>query len=68
MVHELRGLDVYLEVIPDDDYATSRIVKHYIYVKTYDSKDILISISEDEYDLLDPMLIDIEDKMRHKYY
>jgi hypothetical protein len=66
VVHELKGLLVCLDIIPDDDYAKTRNVKHYIYVKTYDCEDVLISLSKDEYDLLDPMIEDIEDKMHEK--
>jgi hypothetical protein len=68
VVHELKGLAVYLEVIPDDDYEKTRNVKHYIYVKTYNSEEILILLTKDEYDLLEPMIEDIEDKIQDKFY
>lgn len=64
VVHKLKGLIVYLEVIPDDDYEKTRNVKHYIYVKKYDSEEILISLSKDEYDVLEPMIEDIEDEIK----
>ena len=68
VVHELKGLTVYLEVIPDDDYEQTRNVKHYIYVQPYEGEEILISLSKGEYDVLDPMLMDIEDAIYQKSY
>jgi hypothetical protein len=62
VIHELKGLNVYLEVIPDDDYETTGNVKHYIYVRPYEGEDILISLSKDEYDVLDPILLEIEEE------
>jgi hypothetical protein len=67
VIHTLRGLAVYLEVIPDDDYETTGNVKHYIYVKTYENEDMLISLSKDEYDVLDPMLMEIEEENFERY-
>ena len=67
VVHELKGLAVGLDVIPDDDYDKTRNVKHYIYVKTYDNEDILILLSKEEYDVLDPMIEDIEYEIQDKY-
>jgi len=67
VIHKLRGLAVYLEVIADDDYETTGNVKHYIYVKTYENEDMLISLTEDEYDLLDPMITDIEEENLDRY-
>jgi hypothetical protein len=67
VVHELKGLAVYLEVIPDD-YEITKNVKHYIYVKTYDSEEILILLTKDEYDVLEPMIEDIEDVIQDKFY
>ena len=68
VVHELKGLAVYLEVIPDDDYEKTRNVKHYIYVKTYNSEEVLILLTKDEYDLLEPMIENIEDEIQDKSY
>jgi len=65
VVHELKGLAVYLEVIPDD-YEKASNVKHYIYVKTYDSEEILMLLSKDEYDLLEPMIEGIEDALHER--
>lgn len=68
VIHKLRGLAVYLEIIPDDDYQTTGNVKHYIYVKTYDNEDMLILLSKDEHDLLEPIINDIEEGFYHKSY
>jgi hypothetical protein len=68
VVHELKGLAVYLEVIPDDDYEITENVKYYIYVKTYNREEVLILLTKDEYDLLEPMIEDIEDKIQDKFY
>ena len=62
VIHELKGLSVYLEVIPDDDYDKTKNVKYYIYVRTYDSDDILIPLSKEEYDVLDTMIMEIEEE------
>ena len=67
VTHELKGLSVYLEVIPDDDYDKTKNVKHYIYVRPYDGEDILISLSKEEYDVLDPMIMEIEDENFDRY-
>jgi len=68
VIHKLRGLIVYLEIIPDDDYQTTGNVKHYIYVKTYDSEENLIFLTKDEHDMLDPMIMDIEEGFNHNSY
>lgn len=68
VVHELKGLAVGLEVIPDDDYDKTKNVKHYIYVRPYEGEDILILLSKDEYDVLDPIMYEIEDDIYHKFY
>jgi hypothetical protein len=68
VIHKLRGLAVYLEVIADDDYETTGNVKYYIYVKTYNREEVLILLTKDEYDLLEPMIEDIEDKIQDKFY
>lgn len=67
VIRELKGLSVYLEVIPDDDYDKTNNVKHYIYVRTYDSDDILIPLSKEEYDVLDPMIMEIEEENFDRY-
>ena len=56
-----------LEVIPDDDYDKTKNVKHYIYVRPYEGEDILILLSKDEYDRLDPMIEDIQQQNYERY-
>lgn len=68
IVHDLKGLFVGLDVIPDDDYEETKNVTHCIYVKTYGNEEILIPLSEEEYDVLDPMVMDIEEKMHDNFY
>lgn len=67
VVHELKGLAVGLEVIPDDDYEKTKNVKHYIYARPYEGEDILILLSKDEYDRLDPMIMEIEEENFDRY-
>jgi hypothetical protein len=67
VIHTLRGLAVYLEVIPDDDYETTGNVKHYIYVRPYQGEDIQISLSNDEFDVLEPMMDEIEEENFERY-
>jgi len=63
VIHKLKGLNVYLEV---EDTSDGDL--YYIYVKTYDNQDILISLTKNEYDVLDPIIFEIEDKIRDKFY
>ena len=67
VVYTLKGLAVGLEVIPDDDYDKTKNVKHYIYVRPYEGDDILIPLSKDEYDVLDPMIMEIEEENFDRY-
>lgn len=68
VTHELKGMNVILEVIPDDDYDRTKNVKHYIYVQPYEGEDILIWLSKEEYDVLDPIMFEIEEDIYHNFY
>ena len=66
VIHELKGTNVFVDVMPDK--AKDDGNSYFIYVQPYQGEDFEISLSKDEFDILDPIMFGIEEDIYHDFY
>jgi len=66
VIHELKGANVFVDSMPDK--AKDDGNSYFIYVQPYQGEDFEISLSKDEFDILDPIMFGIEEDIYHDSY